>query len=114
MMVAVYLVAVAVVGLLIYAALAQRGYVPLLGPGVVLLGIAGIGILRLLPTDSEGTTMRTFIALGMLWIGWLGLCALIVQIITPRAPDAAPVPALAGAVATLAPIAGFLIVKVFA
>lgn len=112
MMYIVYLIVVALLGLVIYAALVRRGYVPLLGPGVVLLGIAGIGILRLLPTDGEETTMRTYIALGMLWIGWLGLCALIAQLITRRASETAPLPAMAGAVATLAPVAGFLIVKV--
>lgn len=112
-MLTVYLIAVAIVGLGLYAALVRRGYLPMLGPGVILLGVAGIGILRLLPTDGDDTALRTLIALVMLWIGWIGLTALVVQLMNRRLPDIAPVPSLTGAVATLAPIAGFLIVKTF-
>lgn len=115
MMLILYLVLTTVIGLGLYATLlrnqAERSTLPLLGPGVILLGIAGIGILRLLPTDTTETTMRTFVALAMLWIGWIGLTALVTQMLTRRMPDIAPVPALSGAVATLAPVAGFLIAR---
>ena len=110
-----YIVLVVLIGLGLYATLVRgrpdRATLPLLGPGVALLGIAGIGILRLLPTDNAETTMRTYVALAMLWVGWIGLIALLTQILTRRMPDIAPVPALSGAVATLAPVAGFLLAK---
>lgn len=113
MMVMIYLGIVALVGLGLYAALVRRGYVPMLGPGVVLLGIAGIGILRLLPTDAETLSVRTVVALVMLWVGWIGLTALTAGLLNRRLSDIAPLPVITGAVATLAPVAGFLIVKMF-
>ena len=112
------LIALTLVGLGLYALLVRRAangsFVPLLGSGVVLLGIAGIGILRLLPTDDTETTVRTYVALAMLWIGWIGLSALIAQALSRRMPDLAPAPSMIGALATLAPLAGFLIAKTMA
>ncbi|WP_136636152.1 hypothetical protein [Pseudooceanicola onchidii] len=109
------LVLVTLVGLGLYALLvrgeANRAFLPMLGPGVVLLAIAGIGILRLLPTDSDAISARTYIALAMLWIGWIGFAALVAQMLMRRMPDLTPVPALTGALATLAPVAGFLVTK---
>jgi hypothetical protein len=109
------LFAVTLVGLGLYAILVRRtangNFVPMLSSGVVLLGIAGIGILRLLPTYDTETTLRTYVALTMLWVGWIGLSALIAQAMTRRMPDLAPAPSLIGALATFAPLTGFLIAK---
>lgn len=103
----------ALVGLALYALLVRRAVVPLLGPGVLLLGIAGVGILRLLPNEGDENSVRTLIALAMLWVGWIGLTALVAQFLNRRMPDLAPLPVVTGAVATLAPVAGYLIVKTF-
>lgn len=109
------LIAATLAGFAIYAALVRstpnRAFVPMLGPGVLLLAVAGIGILRLLPTDTEETSVRTYVALAMLWIGWIGLSALVAQYLNRRMPDLAPAPVFIGAVATLAPVAGFLVTR---
>ena len=118
MLLVLYLILIAAVGLGIYAALVRRSpnraFVPMLGPGVVLLALAGIGILRLLPIDAAQNTTRVLIALALLWIGWLGLMALVVQMVQNRLPGSYPWPGLTGAVAALAPIAGFLIARTMA
>ncbi|WP_375174117.1 hypothetical protein [Pseudooceanicola sp.] len=107
------LVLVVLIGLGLYAGLIRRAPdrsgLSLLGPGVILLAIAGIGMLRLLPTDAAEHSVRTYTALGMLWVGWIGLAALLTQMMDRRMPDLAPAPALFGAATTTAPVIGFLI-----
>ena len=117
MMLILSLVVVAILGVVLYSLLVRRSpnraFVPMLLPGVILLGLAGFGMLRLLPADTDDHTIRTFVALTLLWFGWIGLSALVAQMLNRRMPDLSPMPVAVGALATLAPVAGFLIARAF-
>ena len=106
----------AIAGIGLFAALVRRipnlAFFPMLGPGVILLGLAGIGMLQLLPVDASENPTRVTTALVMLWVGWVGLMALVAQMLSQRMPGTYPVPSLAAGLATLAPVAGFIVAGV--
>lgn len=106
----------AIAGVGLYVALVRRipnrAFFPMLGPGVLLLGIAGIGMLRLLPVNAAENPARVGVALVMLWIGWVGGMALLAQMLSRRMPAAHPWPVMAGAVATFAPVIGYIVARV--
>ncbi|WP_407494059.1 hypothetical protein [Pseudooceanicola sp. MF1-13] len=115
MIVTIFAILFGVVGVGVYVSLVRRmpnrSFFPLLGAGVVLLGLAGIGMLRLLPVDASENPTRVIVALMMLWIGWVGLMALIAQMLNSRMAGAHPWPVVAGGIGTLAPLLGFFIAR---
>jgi len=118
MIVTIFAVLFGVVGIGLYVSLVRRmpnrSFFPMLGVGVVLLGLAGIGMVRLLPVDAAENPTRVIVALMMLWIGWVGLMALITQVLNRRVPGAHPWPVIAGGTATLAPLLGFFLARLVA
>ena len=115
MMQNLFLIAVCLVGLGVYVALVRRSpnrsFFPLLGPGIILLGAAGLAMLRLLPIDAAENTARVLVALALLWIGWIGRVAFVVQAIHRRMPGSYPWPTLFGSVVTFSPVLGFLVAR---
>ncbi|MGI3169697.1 hypothetical protein ACRARG_11115 [Pseudooceanicola sp. C21-150M6] len=107
-----FLVIGTVLGLIIYLALVRRdpdsGFFPLLGPAVVVLGIAGFAMLRLLPLDAGVNPTRVLLAIALLWLGWVALLAFLSQAILRRIPASYPAPTIGGAVMTLAPALGYI------
>ena len=51
------------------------------------------------------------VALALLWIGWIGLVAFVVQAIHRRMPGSYPWPTLFGSVVTFSPVLGFLVAR---
>ncbi|MEC7297813.1 MAG: hypothetical protein VXY45_12820 [Pseudomonadota bacterium] len=118
MLLTLFVALTAIVGVGLYVSLVRRmpngSFFPLLGPGVLLLGLAGIGILRLLPVDATESPVRVILALVMLWVGWVGLMALLAQTLSRSMPGAQPWPVLTGGAATLAPALGFIVARMVA
>lgn len=107
-----------IVGLIVYGMLVlpapRGGPLRLLAGGVLLALLAGLFVLRIVPLDAGTQPGRALVALALLYFGWVGLTALVVQILRRRAPDL-PVwaPAL-GAVSTLVPVAGLFLAEAMA
>ncbi|EAQ03995.1 hypothetical protein OB2597_12146 [Pseudooceanicola batsensis HTCC2597] len=112
------LIVVTLAGIGLFAILVRRapnrGFFPMLGPGVLLLALAGIGMLRLLPINAAEHPMRVTLALGLLWVGWIGFSAFVAQMLNRNMPGTHPLPIIAGGVATLAPVLGFIAARVVA
>lgn len=111
-------IVVAIAGVGLFALLVQRvpsrAVVRMLAPGVVLLGLAGIGMLQLLPVNGDENATRVLTALVLLWVGWIGLMVLLAHMLNRRMPGTYPLPSLAAGLATLAPVIGFLLAGVIA
>lgn len=111
-MIAGILAGAGLIGLALFAVLVRNAPAPLyfrlLGPGVVLLVLSGLALLRLLPPESA-EPQRLALALGLLWLGWVGLLAYMVQAVRLRLPQSGTILAAGGGLATLAPVAGCLL-----
>ncbi|WP_188479245.1 hypothetical protein [Primorskyibacter flagellatus] len=118
MMQTLFLILVAILGVGLFTALIRRGpnrrFFPMLIAGVILLGGTGVAMIRLLPIDAAEHGTRVYVALTLLWVGWIGIVALAVQWILRRASGSYPWPVVAGTFATLAPVFGFLVAKALA
>lgn len=102
-----------ILGLALFAALVrsdpQPAFFRVIGTMVVLLGGAGIAMLRLLPNAGGGADGRLVFSLGLLWLAWVGVLAFVAQVLRRRFPQSADWLLLALGLATLAPATGLVV-----
>jgi len=112
-MIALFVAGAALLGLAIFAMLVRNEPEPaffrVIGVMVVLLGLAGFGLLRLLPNESGAGAGRLVFSLALLWVAWIGLLAFVVQALRLRFPQSADWLLLSAGLATLAPVTGMVV-----
>ena len=112
-MIGLFVAGASVLGLAVFAALVRNEPEPaffrVIGVLVVLLGIAGLAILRLLPNEAEGAAGRLVFSLGLLWLAWIGVLAFVAQALRLRFPQSADWLLLSAGLATLAPVSGMVV-----
>ncbi len=107
------LLAAAVIGLGIFGAILLRDPdqdgIHLAPIVLIVLGIAGFAMARLIPVDAAASPGRALLTVGLLWTGWLGVVGIMIQALRGKMPLYAGWLIAGGALLTLAPLGGYIV-----